>query len=260
MQNLQVDNDIIAAKFFSTNATSKNLIKFQTKLGSNGLYYYNLDISKYYKTGQNINGKDYKIFNLTSWSEDAFTIINKCTVYISSEGSGIKYIMFYDNWGAYLSNGNQSGWQRDNSIGYMTFMTSTSKNRLAAAVRLRIAVALELVAGKVRALLDTVQTARGYGCRNGTSSPCMGQELRPCAPVPRPTTLAEREELLRRWADSEIRPQGAGSGPPFGRTERQARGLDSVARDNLADSLMPQGSTCWPYPQSTGLGRMCLGA
>ena len=85
-------------------------------------------VSKYYKTGQNINGKDYKIFNLTSWSEDAFAIINKCTVYISSEGSGIKYIMFYDNWGAYLSNGNQSGWQRDNSTGYMTFMTSSSKN------------------------------------------------------------------------------------------------------------------------------------
>ena len=36
--------------------------------------------------------------------------------------------MFYDNWGGYLSNGNQSGWQRDNSTSYMTFMTSTSKN------------------------------------------------------------------------------------------------------------------------------------
>ena len=85
-------------------------------------------ISKYYKTGQNINGKDYKIFNLTSWAEDSFSIINKCTIYISSEGSGIKYIMFYDNWGAYLSNGNQSGWQRDNSTSYMTFVTSTSKD------------------------------------------------------------------------------------------------------------------------------------
>ena len=127
-QNLQVNNDIIAAKFFSSNGTSKNLIKFQTRLGNNGLYYYNLDISKYYKTGQNINGKDYKIFNLTSWAEDSFSIINKCTIYISSEGSGIKYIMFYDNWGGYLSNGNQSGWQRDNSTSYMTFMTSTSKN------------------------------------------------------------------------------------------------------------------------------------
>ena len=35
VQNLQVNEDIIAAKFFSSNATSKNLIKFQTKLGSN---------------------------------------------------------------------------------------------------------------------------------------------------------------------------------------------------------------------------------
>ena len=137
---------------------------------------------------------------------------------------------------------------------------SISDDRLAAAVRLRSAVALELVAGKVRALLDTVQTARGNHRRNGTSSPCMGQELRPCVPVPRPTTLAEREELLRRWADSEIRPQGAGSGPPFGRTERQARGLDPVARDNLADSLMPQDSTCRPYPHSTGPGLTRSGA
>jgi hypothetical protein len=51
---------------------------------------------------------------------------------------------------------------------------SISDDRLAAAVRLRSAVALELVAGKVRALLDTVQTARGNHRRNGTSSPCMG--------------------------------------------------------------------------------------
>ena len=36
--------------------------------------------------------------------------------------------MFYDNWGAYLSNGNQSGWQRDTSIQYMTFITPTQKN------------------------------------------------------------------------------------------------------------------------------------
>ncbi len=46
--------------------------------------------------------------------------------------------------------------------------------RLAAAVRLRSAVALELVAGKVLELLDTVQLARGIHRRNGTGSPCMG--------------------------------------------------------------------------------------
>ena len=86
--------------------------------------------------------------------------------------------------------------------------TGKAQVRLAAAVRLRTAVILELVAGKVLALLDTVQTARGYSCRNGTSSPCMGQELRPCVPAQGPTTLAEREELLRRWADSESAPRG----------------------------------------------------
>ena len=128
VNTIYVRDNIVSDKIFSSNGTSKNLIKFQTKLAPNGYYYYNLDLSKYYKTGQSIGGKSYKIFNLTSWAEDGFSIINKCTVYISSEGSGIKYIMFYDNWGAYLSNGNQSGWQRDNIIGYMTFVTSTSKD------------------------------------------------------------------------------------------------------------------------------------
>ena len=125
---LYVINDIVSSKLFSSNSTAKTFIKFQTKLNANGFYYYNLDMDRYYKTGQTINGKDYKIFNLTSWSEDQFSIINKCTVYTSSEGTGIKYIMFYDNWGLYLSNGNQSGWQRDNSVRYMTFITATQKN------------------------------------------------------------------------------------------------------------------------------------
>ncbi len=40
----------------------------------------------------------------------------KCTIHTSTEGSGIKNIMFYDNWGGYSPNGNQSGWQRDNYV------------------------------------------------------------------------------------------------------------------------------------------------
>ncbi len=47
-------------------------------------------------------------------------------------------------------------------------------DRLAAAGRLRSAVALELVAGKVWALPIAVQPARGIHCRNGTGSPRMG--------------------------------------------------------------------------------------
>ncbi len=38
-----------------------------------------------------------------------------------------------------------------------------------------------------------------------------------------------------------------------------ARGLDSVARDNLADSLMPQDRRCLPYTHSTGPGPTRLG-
>ena len=129
MQNLNVTGELtVNENLYGRNNTSKSLIKFQTKLGQNGLYYYNIDLNKYYKTGQTINGNEYKIFNLTSWAEDGFSIINKCTVYISSQSPGIKYIMFYDNWGAYLSNGNQSGWQRDNSTRYMTFVSATQKN------------------------------------------------------------------------------------------------------------------------------------
>ena len=114
---------------YASNSTAKNLIKFTTRLDlSTGYYYYNLEIGKYYKTGQTINGNIYQIFNLTSWAEDGFSIINKCTVYISSQGSGIKYIMFYDNWGSYLANGNKSGWQRDTSTTPMKFLCASQKS------------------------------------------------------------------------------------------------------------------------------------
>ncbi len=55
--DLPVNNDIITTQFFSSNATSKTLIKFQTKLGTNGIYYYDIDFDKYYKTGQTIMEK-----------------------------------------------------------------------------------------------------------------------------------------------------------------------------------------------------------
>ena len=80
--------------------------------------------------------------------------------------------------------------------------------RLAAAGRLRSAVALELAAGKVWALPIAVQPARGTRRCNGTGHSewvrCHG-----------PRAGAEshhacgREELLRCWADSETRPQGS---------------------------------------------------
>jgi len=86
--------------------------------------------------------------------------------------------------------------------------TGKAQVRLAAAGRLRSAVALELVAGKVWALPIAVQPARGTRRCKGTGHPewvrCHG-----------PRAGAEshhacgREELLRRWADSETRPQGS---------------------------------------------------
>ncbi len=53
---------------------------------------------------------------------------------------------------------------------------------------------------------------------------------------------------------TRIPPQGAGSGSVFGKTERQARGLDSVARDNLADGLMPQDRRAGRTLTQLGLG------
>ena len=63
VNTLYVINDIVSSKLFSSNSTAKTFIKFQTKLNANGFYYYNLDMDGYYKTGQTIGGKDYKIFN-----------------------------------------------------------------------------------------------------------------------------------------------------------------------------------------------------
>ncbi len=50
--DLKEYNDNIAVKVFGSNATSKSLTQFQTKSGANCLYYYNIDLDKYYKTGQ----------------------------------------------------------------------------------------------------------------------------------------------------------------------------------------------------------------
>ncbi len=61
---------VVNAKLYDANATSKTLIQFQTNLIQNQIYYYDLVVEKYYNTEQNINGKDYKIFILTSWAED----------------------------------------------------------------------------------------------------------------------------------------------------------------------------------------------
>ena len=48
--NSNVLGEIIAnTNLYCANATSKSLIKFQTKLGSNSLHYYNLDVEKYFK-------------------------------------------------------------------------------------------------------------------------------------------------------------------------------------------------------------------
>ena len=68
--------------------------------------------------------------------------------------------------------------------------------------------------------------------------------------------------MLGRLGNPSPRIQGPCHGLPatsslvriLGKTERGGRGLDFVARDNLADSLMPQDQWCSPYPHSAGPG------
>jgi len=131
--------------------------------------------------------------------------------------------------------------------------TGKAQVRLSAAGRLRSAVALELAAGKVWALPKAVQIQL-VGSSGATARATLnGLGATARAPVAASHHACGREELLRCWADSETRLQGAGvpSIPSLLKTERRGRGLDSVARDNLTDSLMAQGQRCLPYPNPT---------
>ncbi len=75
---------------------------------------------------------------------------------------------------------------------------AANQDRLAAAVRLRIAVALELVAGKVWALLDAVQLLVGSTAATARVHPEWVRRY----------GLARRCRFPRCWADSETRSQG----------------------------------------------------
>ena len=125
--------------------------------------------------------------------------------------------------------------------------TGKAQVRLAAAGRLRSAVALELASGKVWALLIAVQSARGTRRCNGTGHPewvrCYGPRAGAAS-----HHACGREKLLRCWADSETVAKDQAYTTPLCHTERRNRGLDSVARDNPADSLMAQDRRCLPYP------------
>ncbi len=86
--------------------------------------------------------------------------------------------------------------------------TGKAQVRLAAAGRLRSAVALELAAGKVWALPIAVQIQL-VGSSGATARATLnGLGATARAPVAASHHACGREELLRRWADSEIRLQG----------------------------------------------------
>ena len=94
-------------------------------------------------------------------------------------------------------------------INYLKQWVNFYMVRLAAAGRLRSAVALELAAGKVWALPKTVQIQL-VGSSGATARATLnGLGATARAPVAASHHACGREELLRRWADSETRPQGS---------------------------------------------------
>ncbi len=113
-----------------------------------------------------------------------------------------------------------------------------SCDRLAAAGRLRTAVALELVAGKVWAPLNTPKASSCRCCagmgprstRQGPRPPAAGQDL------PRPLAKGAALVLIRLGSPSaRMR-----STPPCTRLEGRTRGLDTVTRDHPSSNLMPR--------------------
>ncbi len=96
-------------------------------------------------------------------------------------------------------------------------------------------------------------SARGILRRNGTGHPEWVRCHSPRAGAASHHAYG-REELLRCWADSETVAKEQAYTTPLCQTDRRDRGLDSVARDNPADSLMAQDQWCPPYPNSTGPG------
>ena len=82
-----------------------------------------------------------------------------------------------------------------------------------------------------------------------------------CVPAPRPTTLAEGRSCFGVGPTRKpvFKEPGVPSIPSLLKTERRGRGLDSVAGDNPADSLMAQGQRCLPYPNSTRPSQSIMG-
>ncbi len=123
-----------------------------------------------------------------------------------------------------------------------------AKVRLAAAGRLRSAVALELAAGKVWALPIDVQPARGIRRRNGTGHSewvrCHGQ--RAGASVPPRLRKGGAASVLGRLGNPSSR--RLAPCPPCARRRGGAAGWTQSPWDNPADSLMAQGQRCLPYP------------
>ncbi len=136
--DFKVNSDTIAAKVFGSNATFISLIQFKLNQGQTDyiiVIQIQINIITLGKLSTEVDIKNLIQLlglNLTSWSEDSFSIrMNVLFMYLHNlQASNILCFMLIGLCGVYLSNGKQSGWQRDNSTRYMTFITATQKKIL----------------------------------------------------------------------------------------------------------------------------------
>ncbi len=118
---------------------------------------------------------------------------------------------------------------------------------------MRSAVALELVTRKVWALLDAVQPLVGSTAVTARVHPAWVRRhglARQCRFPPRLRKGGDAS-VLGRLGNPSSR---AGATPPSERRRGGARRLDLVARDYLADSLMPQAESACRTLTQLGLG------
>ena len=95
------------------------------------LWYFQIKISDFSKSFI-IDGNEYHIFNIKSWSDNSLDVINDSLVIITNQLSGIKKIktnVLQQGETIILNNGlvTTEGWQLDNDINYMTWFSKSSK-------------------------------------------------------------------------------------------------------------------------------------
>jgi len=121
----------ILSSLNNTNTVSFKFNLSQENINYPNLWYFQLKISDYSKT-YTIDGNDYNIFNIKSWSDNGLDIINDSLIIVSTQNNGIKTIKTNTlQQGDVIDLGNglytTEGWQLDNDIHYLTWYSIKQK-------------------------------------------------------------------------------------------------------------------------------------